>query len=109
MRERFSLPVVVLALTVAIVAGVAVMGFLGSAVRDHQPDLLAPATANALSQLGKLVFAVLAAGAVAGALGWCALFCLGRDGSHRMEWVAFLPYNYGGRSPFDTSDWTARK
>jgi hypothetical protein len=31
------------------------------------------------------------------------MFLAKSDGWHRMEWIAFLPKNYGGRSPFDTS------
>jgi hypothetical protein len=40
-----------------------------------------------------------------GAFGWAVVYCLKRDGWHRLEWVAFLPLNYGGRSLFDTSSW----
>ncbi len=104
MAPRFSVSVIALAVVLAVVMLVAVIGFFGAVAHDDNPDLLAPVTASALGELGKLVFAVLLASAVAGVLGWLALFGLRRDGSHRLEWVAFLPANYGGRSPFDTSD-----
>src|ERR1041385_4700058 len=94
MRSRFNLSVIVIAAVLAFVIGIAVMGFFGAVAHDDNPDLLSPLTAGALSELGELVFAVLLASAVAGVLGWLTMFALRRDGSHRMEWVAFLPINY---------------
>ena len=48
------------------------------------------------------VFGLLLFSAAAGALGWLVAYYLRLDGVHRLEWVAFLPRNYGGRSPFAT-------
>jgi hypothetical protein len=55
------------------------------------------------------VLAVVALGSLAGIAGWLGLFLTKRDGWHRMESLAFLPFNYGGRSPFDPSDWKTSK
>ena len=102
MRPRFSFSVVVLALTLAIVVGTAVFGFL--------PESVVPSAAwanpeRAIAAMIGQVLAIVAIGSLAGALGWAALFLFKLDGWHRMERAAFLPYHYGGRNPFDTSDW----
>jgi ABC-type transport system involved in cytochrome c biogenesis permease subunit len=104
MRPRFSFSVTVLALTAAIVVGTAVFGFLAPAV-PAQRLAASHALASVIFQL--LAFFVVSAGA--GILGWVAVYCLKRDGWHRLEWVAFLPLNYGGTSPFDTSGWASPK
>ena len=98
-----------LALVLAVVVGTAMLGFLGAAVSDTQGQLLTPTPASALGRFLAPVLMVVLLGALAGALGWLGLFLSGRDGFHRMEWVALLPFNYGGRSPFDTSDWHVSK
>ncbi len=99
MRSRFSLPVVSLAMAVAVVVGTGVLGLLGAAVGEGSPLT----SAVALTSFMKPVLSVLVLGAVAGALGWGALVLIRRDGFHRMEWVALLPFHYGGHDPFDTS------
>lgn len=105
MHPRFSLPVTVLALSLATVIGTAVIGFLGAAVQNTQTQLLAPTRAMAVGAVLEPVFFIVLLGAVAGVLGWAALFSCRRDGFHRIEYTAMMPFNYGGKSPFDTSDW----
>jgi hypothetical protein len=95
MRSPFSLPVVCLALTVAVMVGLVALASFAAAAPAGSP-VLVPVTAMA-----KQVFAILALSWIAGTLGWIAAFGLHKDGWHRMEWTAFLPFNYGGRNPFD--------
>lgn len=99
MHPRFSSPVVVLALALAVVVGTVVLGTLGSAVSNS------PSTSTTLltSIIMRQMLTILGLSAIAGVLGWFLLFWLRRDGFHRMEWVALLPFNYGGRNPFDIS------
>jgi hypothetical protein len=94
MRSRFSLPVVCLAITVAIIGGLVIFAPLAAA-SPASPAWI-PVTA-----LAKQVFAILALSWIAGILGWVATFSMHKDGWHRMEWTAFLPFNYGGHNPFD--------
>lgn len=100
---RFSIPVVVLALALAVVVCTAVMGLIGASVLETQRQWLHMTPTTALGTFLNPIVSILALSAVAGAMGWTVLFALRRDGFHRMEWVALLPFNYGGRSPFDTS------
>ena len=106
MRPRFSLQVVVLAMTLAIVVGTAVFGFLAQSVVPYStwanPE-------RAIAAMIGQVLAIVALGSLAGTLGWAAMFVLKLDGWHRLEKTAFLPYHYGGRSPWDTSDWNASR
>lgn len=97
MNSRFNVPVTALALSLAVVLGAALVGLLGSAA-GTTGGMAAP-----ISVYIRPILDVLAAGAVTGIAAWMLLFAMKRDGYHRMEWVAFLPFNYGGRSPFDTS------
>ena len=105
MRPRFSLPVVALALTLATVVGTAVFGFLAASVTSSaawsNPE-------RAIAAMIGQVLTVVAFGSLAGALGWASMFALRLDGWHRLEKTAFSFHNYGGRSPFDTSDWNSR-
>jgi uncharacterized membrane protein YwaF len=105
MRTRFSLPVVSLALTLAVVLGTALMGLIGAAVLDTDRQWLHTSPVTALGTFLSPVFSILVLSAAVGALGWTVLFLLHRDGFHRLEWTAFRPFNYGGRSPFDISWW----
>lgn len=100
MRPRFCLLALLLTLAVAVVVGGALVGFFLSTIYDVPSSRLVPQVAGALRILWVPVFEVLLLSAIAGALGWVTLFCLGRDGVHRLEWVALLPRNYGGKSPF---------
>lgn len=96
MNSRFSLPTTVLALSLAVVIGAGLLALLaagGGASISTAP----------IAEYIRPIVAILAAGALAGAAAWTVLFVLKRDGYHRMEWIAFQPFNYGGRSPFDTS------
>ena len=102
MRPRFSLLTLCLTLAIGLVAGGAVFGFLATSYYDAPASAIVPAVSAALVRVLGPVFGVLLLSAAAGALGWLALYCLGRDGLHRLEWVAFLPKNYGGKSPFAT-------
>ena len=98
MHSRFNLPVVSLAVCVAVIAAVAVLGSSASG--------LAGGHVMSVTVLAKQVFAILVLSWIAGAIGWATVFMFRRDGWHRMEWTAFLPFNYGGRSPFSTSPFT---
>lgn len=100
MRPRFSFGITVLALAIAVVVGTAVFGSLAPAISAQR--LAAP---HALAWIASQLLAFFAVSMGIGVLGWAAAYWLRRDGWHRMEWVAFLPCNYGGRSPFDTSGW----
>ena len=98
MSAPFKLPTVSLALALATVIGATIFGVLASAspAQTVPPLQISPAVAKQLLVLVGL-------GYFAGALGWLAIFCMRRDGWHRLEWVALLPFNYGGRNPFDLS------
>jgi len=97
--RRFNLPVVTLVMTLAVVTGIAVAGMLASAVPSQ-----AFSVAGALSRFTTQAVLIVALGAAAGLLAWIVVFVAKRDGWHRMEWLAFLPSNYGGKSPFDISE-----
>ena len=96
MNSRFHLPTTALALSLATVLGAAFLGVLAGTAGTS-------GAAAPVSHYLRPILGVLCAGAITGAAAWTVLFALKRDGYHRMEWVAFLPFNYGGRSPFDTS------
>lgn len=101
MRPRFSLLTLCLTLAVGLVVGGAVFGFFASSFYDAQASAMIGTFAAAMGRVLGPVFGVLLLSAAAGALTWGALFYLRLDGVHRLEWVALLPRNYGGKSPFD--------
>ena len=102
MRPRFTLGLV-LTLAVALVVGGAIFGFLSISFYQTTSTRLISLLAGGMGMALAAAVNILFFGAVAGALGWLALFGLRRDGLHRLEWVALTPRNYGGRSPFDLS------
>ena len=103
MRPRFSLSVIALAMSLAIAVGTAVFGCLAASVA---PSVAWTNPERAIASMLGQVLSVVALGSAAGAVGWLLFFLSRRDGWHRMEWIAFLPFNYGGRNPFDTGDWS---
>ena len=102
MSPRFSLLALFLTITVGLVAGGAVFGFLATSFYDAPASAMVPAVSAAMARVLGPVFGLLLFSAAAGALGWLVAYYLRLDGVHRLEWVAFLPRNYGGRSPFAT-------
>lgn len=102
MRPRFTLGLV-LTLAVAVVVGGAVFGFFGVSFYQTTSTRLIGLLAGGMGMALAAAANIVLFGAVAGVLGWLALFGLRRDGLHRLEWVALTPKNYGGRSPFDLS------
>lgn len=103
MRQRFHAEVLAVILATGTVVGLALFGYCVAWSEEATADMVGTAAYSASQQFLAPVFTVLVLGAAAGALGWITLFLLRRDGSHRLEWVALLPKNYGGRSPFDVS------
>jgi len=91
-------------LTFAILAllAAAVFGFFAVAFYPMSSAQLIATTAFVLGGPFRVGVTVPVLGSLSGALAWALMFALRRDGVHRLEWVALLPANYGGRSPFET-------